>query len=1199
MPLIVAAVTVLAATPPAPAYAQPAQPARPARPAPSAADIGATLTLITGDRVTVRPGATTVTGPDGESVGAHITSAGGDTYVYPDSALPYLGVLDRRLFNVSLLLREGYDDLPLIVSYRDAATGRRADTLPAGAREVRALPSIRGRALSADTGEIWAGLTGGAPQARTLSHNIEKVWLDGTVHAALADTTAQIGAPAVWAGGNTGEGVDVAVLDTGIDAAHPDLAGQIEAGVSFVPGEDVTDRHGHGTHVASTIAGTGAASGGRERGVAPGADLQIGKVLDNGGGGQESWIIAGMEWAARDRHATVINLSLGGSPTDGTDPMSAAVNALSAETGALFVIAAGNSGPSETTVGTPGAADAALTVGAVDGQDAIADFSSRGPRLVDRALKPEITGPGVGVLAARSQYSTEGEGYYRSMNGTSMATPHVAGAAALLAAQHTGWTGAQLKDALVSTAKNTPELDPYAGGSGRVDIAATTAATVFATATAYLGIHPRDDEPTGTITREITYTNTGTAPVTLGLTLDAPDLLTLSSHTVTVPAGGTAAVTITADLSKTAEQGLNTGRVDAAGADGRVLADTVVGVSTEDQPRHLVVKSTGRGGEPMAGSVVLLREGDPEDFYYSYISGTGELDILVPEGRYSLWMWGEVEGTHGPNSRGVALLTAPEVVVDANTTVTLDASRTREIKAVTPRPSADAEMRLDYHRTLGDTASVTDSYVVARYYDSMWVTPGATTASGEMSVTARWRKTEPILSLTHDGRLLDDLHVLPGSTLLPAGVRQMPAVFAGSGSVPDLAKADVKGKIAVVRRGDIDAQVENVAAAGATLMLIVNDEPGRYFDGTYRTPLAVATLTKDAGDRLIAQLTAGSPVSLLVDPHPVTGYVYDLVRHWNGTVPGTVTYRPAERELARVDVDFRKASGEDAWEFRYDLNPHLHTGVGFAAPLVRSDRFRTDWVTVQDDVRWTSEASNRSTIQLGAGTSYRAGTTVREQWFGPIQRPRITDAVMLPYRAGNRLRVEIPGWSDSGADHAGLGVTGVVDWNTTVYQGGKVVDQTPGGYLSGDAELSPRRLPYKMVVVTERDPSVYPYSVTTRTAWDFTSGEASDARLPLIQLDYTIDTDLDHRAARDAALTLTPSHLPGGPSAASIVSASIQLSYDDGKTWTHQPLLRTRDGWRTRLKAPKSARQVTIRASARDTYGNSVDQTVDRAFGLR
>jgi subtilisin family serine protease len=99
-------------------------------------------------------------------------------------------------------------------------------------------------------------------------------------------------------------------------------------------------------------------------------------VLGDDGFGQDSWIISGMEWAVRDQHARIVNMSLGADPTDGTDPMSLAVDRLSAETGALFVISAGNAGPGAYSVGTPGAADAALTVGAVDSHDLLSPVSS-------------------------------------------------------------------------------------------------------------------------------------------------------------------------------------------------------------------------------------------------------------------------------------------------------------------------------------------------------------------------------------------------------------------------------------------------------------------------------------------------------------------------------------------------------------------------------------------------------------------------------------------------------------------------------------------------------------------------------------------------------------------------------------------------------------------------------------------------------
>jgi subtilisin family serine protease len=214
--------------------------------------------------------------------------------------------------------------------------------------------------------------------------------------------------------------------------------------------------------------------------VAPDAKLLNGKVIGDSGVGYESGVIAGMEWAASSG-ADVINMSLGDpTPSDGTDPMSQAVNRLTADTGALFVIAAGNSGGS---IGSPGTADAALTVGAVDRDDQLAGFSSRGPRKGDGAIKPDITAPGVDIVAAKAAHGQIGDPAadgYVSLSGTSMAAPHVAGAAAIIAGEHPDWTATRLKSTLMGTAKPNAWLTPFQQGAGRVDVAAAVRSTVLA-----------------------------------------------------------------------------------------------------------------------------------------------------------------------------------------------------------------------------------------------------------------------------------------------------------------------------------------------------------------------------------------------------------------------------------------------------------------------------------------------------------------------------------------------------------------------------------------------------------------------------------------------------------------------------------------------------------------------------------------------
>ena len=282
------------------------------------------------------------------------------------------------------------------------------------------------------------------------------------------------------------------MLDTGYDATHPDLQGRVLTSANFTSDATTTDGNGHGTHVASTIAGSGAASNGKRKGVAPGADLIIGKVLADGGYGEDSWVMAGMVWAV-DQGADVVSMSLGGDADDGTHPLSRAVNELSASSDTLFVIAAGNNGYNgPSTVSSPGAADAALTIGAVDVHDTMAPFSSRGPRLRDGALKPEVVAPGVDVTAARAAGTQRGpvvDEYYTTISGTSMATPHVAGLAAILKQEHPTWDGEKLKSVIANSTVPVANATGFDAGTGRIDALAAVRQDVLAPASVSLGAY--------------------------------------------------------------------------------------------------------------------------------------------------------------------------------------------------------------------------------------------------------------------------------------------------------------------------------------------------------------------------------------------------------------------------------------------------------------------------------------------------------------------------------------------------------------------------------------------------------------------------------------------------------------------------------------------------------------------------------------
>jgi subtilisin family serine protease len=650
------AVVAAAAVAAVPSHAAASQPAAsPKKAGASAEPVTRTITLITGDSVRVDPAGRVIgvrRAPGRDRVTLSVRRAGGRTSVIPDdaAALVNAGTLDPALFDVTGLLAADYDDahrasLPLIVAY-DRTTQRaraKSSVAAAGAVVKTSLPVINSDAVSepkSQATKVWAALRrpGSDSSPAKVSAGIARVWLDRKVTASLDRSVPQIGAPDAWKAGFDGKGVKVAVLDTGVDRTHPDLADRVVAEKNFSDADNVDDHVGHGTHVASTIAGSGAASQGRYRGVAPGATIISGKVLDDNGGGAISGIVAGMSWAA-EQGAKVVNLSLGGEDSPGIDPGEAAVNALTDSKGILFAVAAGNAGPKPQTIGSPGSATGALTVGAVDRQDNIAPFSSVGP-TVDGAAKPDVTAPGVGIVAARAAHGTigtpAGTGYV-SMSGTSMATPHVAGAAAILAQQHPGMSGQQIKQILMISATPTPGLSPAQQGSGRVNLTKaitqkltnTSASVVFAQAS----WPHNDDKP---VTKTITYQNAGTEPATVDLAVQssAPSgMFTLGSSRITVPAAGSASVDLTADTRVGTADGVFTAAVVATS--GSVVLRTAVYANREVESYNLTIVERDNAGKAAEASIFLSsRHGDAQSL--STEPGVGTVTVRVPKDDYTV-----------------------------------------------------------------------------------------------------------------------------------------------------------------------------------------------------------------------------------------------------------------------------------------------------------------------------------------------------------------------------------------------------------------------------------------------------------------------------------------------------------------------------------------------------------------------------------
>ncbi|MFI0960992.1 S8 family peptidase [Streptomyces sp. NPDC021080] len=1208
-----------------PAHAAPSKPT-----APASSTATHKITLVTGDVVTVTTMAdgkqtADVDRPDNAVGGVKMQTVNGDLFVIPDEAASLLGTgkLDRRLFDVTDLIDMGYDDaktsaVPLIATYAKSASRTAVEpTAPRGSRLTRTLKGIRGAVLSTQKVRARTFWNTIAPRdSKAMGAGVAKLWLDGRVKADLKESVPLIGAPEAWAAGYTGKGVKVTVLDTGIDVNHPDFAGLIDGTASFVPGEGITDLNGHGTHVASTIAGSGAASGGDYKGVAPGADLYIGKVLGGAEGyGQDSWVMAGMQWAA-ESGADVVNMSLGDSyPTDGSDPMSQAVDALSAKYGTLFVIAAGNAGPE--SISSPGAAASALTVAATDKQDQLASFSSTGPLASSGAMKPDIAAPGVDITAARSQEMTDGgTGLYRTLSGTSMATPHVVGAAAVLAQQHPDWTGAQLKEQLMSTAKGLDAgYSPYEVGTGRVDVAAAVRTTVRSTGSLFFGNHTWPYDPSGgAVTKDLTFTNTGSSDATLNLGLtDEGGPFTLGATTVTVPAGGTAAVPVTGD-PRSVPAGRHVGYVIATdAATGKPVTRTSVALLKEEERYDLNIKLVGRDGKPASGWVGVNLAGDswPWNIYVD-----GSTTLRMAPGTYTVAGYLDVAGEKADRS-GLAVLVDPETVLkDGPVDVVLDASKARLLQTQAPQRTEDRQRKVDFNVHYKGQDPYTDyrsAYVLPATYDDVYVAPTEPMKHGEFLLTTRWRKGEPQLALSAaGGRLRFDALVQPGSALGTA-TDSRDVVYAGNGARTAYEKVRARGKVVVVVRSDEVSPQERAEAAveaGAKALIVVNDGAGALMEYVGESAIPVASVHHNAGRTLVAMARSGI-AKLTVKQTRYTPFVYDLTRDYPRQVPNrALVYKPSKRDLARIDAHYYSATGGTSAEgYRSDftLSPSFNMPESEWHPGTR-----TEWVTpgqVWREFHTQGVDGPLPWSMVSGDNTYSKGSTTRLNWFAPVTRPGQSESFgVYNSRWQNYMTWNVQAWA-SASDNMRLG--GYLPWGETpshlqVFQGDTRIYDNP---VSGDMqwkEVPAGNLPYRAVLDAERPGDVFRLSTRTHTEWTFMSDTVdSDFFEPfsVLNLNYKLDSDLhgDVKTRAAQAIALKPVSMDGGTVPGKVITVKLDVSYDDGATWQKVPLTKGTGGYWTGpfRTAKKPGGFLSIRASAATNSGFGVKNEIIRAYGLR
>jgi hypothetical protein len=856
---------------------------------------------------------------------------------------------------------------------------------------------------------------------------------------------------------------------------------------NFTDDPNPADTIGHGTHVAGIIAGSGAALAGRFRGVAPDASLLAGKVCDFSGC-PDSAVLAGLEWAAAEKHAAVVNLSLGGADQPGVGPLEEAINRLSADYGTLFVASAGNLGQCTfgTRVGSPATAEAAVAVAATDLDDRVAAFSCVGP-TVDGLLKPDIAAPGVGIVAARAPGTPVGDGapvgtFYARSSGTSMSAPHVAGVAALLAQQHPDWRADRLKAALMNSARPAPAHSPYEQGAGRVDAARAVAQAVTADPPS-LGL-PRqvwphgDDEP---VTRTVTYRNDGPTDLdlTLDLTVTGPDeapapagMFTVSPPTVRVPAGGQAGVTVTADTRVAGPDGTYRGRLTATG--GAAVIGIPLVVEREAESYDLTLRGLDRAGAPTdlwVGDV--FTPGRP-------VFTVGGTTVRLPRAGYEV---GAFVFSLDPAPTGSLALLGGHIELTRDLTVTFDSRLGRPVEVVPPRAGANLVI-------------------------------GSVAATGVIDYTYT-------------------------------------IALNGSGSFANLYSGPIG------QRSDRRRLSSYVWGAWA--------DPG------------------PAGD------------------HVNSPYLYNLAWFKPGRVYHGFFRRPRDKDLALVRSTYPVAAGGSATKFDWARQPDvpgtntIAVSLGFTLPAVRAEFFTTG-VEWQSDVR-LSGPTGYAAILGGTWREYRRGVQ-SERWgvgvLGPAlpAPPAPADWVT---QSPDTLVFNVPMHTDENPAHYGNLVHGTA--GTTLYRDGvPVASSAEAGFVVHSAPAGPADLRVETFAVQ----SAHDTSTDVRATWWFRTRAVTGTepvRLPVLAVRFHpgLDDASSAPGGRRVLLPVTVQHQPGAPAAR---LTTVDVSYDDGQTWGPVRLRRAGSGWLAPLTLPATG-YVSLRATAADTAGNRVDQTIIRAYRLR
>jgi hypothetical protein len=680
---------------------------------------------------------------------------------------------------------------------------------------------------------------------------------------------------------------------------------------------------------------------------------------------------------------------------------------------------------------------------------------------------------------------------YVSMSGTSMAAPHVAGAAAILAQQHPTWTATQLKAALTASARPNPALNVFQQGSGRVDVAKAIAQTMTTQPTSVsLGVQQwphQDDQP---VSKPVSYRNTGAASVTLSLSVQAvgpngkpapAGMFTVSPTQVVVPAGGEATATITVNTRLGSVDGIFTGTLVATAGDTAVR--TPVTVDREVESYELTVSHLDRAGAAASVYGTLL-VGMDNDTKLVLADPSGTHTVRLPKGRYVLHSAIYTEGRDG--KLRPTLLTQPLLTVNAKRTVTMDSRVAKPVNIAAPDPGAKQQLL---------------SQVV---FSRKWGTDGELN-TGE---------------IVFDDDKMSDIWTAHLGRAVPA--RELTALVSTTWT---------------------DWKHGPEPAVDPKVYALAWSQSGRFYTGFNG---AVPPSRRAEVKVHIGPAPAGR-----VANHGMTPVGRNDSEFWGTSVmtttPTAVTY-------------------------------HLGgQGTRWASRFSQEDRDSTN----PDSETW--QASPPKSYQPGRRYQERVNFGV----FGPAL-PADTRGGLK--RLANQIGADVPLFGDSSGS---AGFSRLTTARTALWRDGELVGDldTRGGVFSVPAGGGA----YRLVMEATRA-GVSDLSSQVSGAWTFRSAHVDPTtvvELPASVIRFNPSLD-DNNAAPAACAFRIPISVQSQGGAGSIRQVTVEVSYDDGKTWQKAPVV----GGAARVVHPATGGFVSLRANATDSKGNTVEQTIIRAYKL-